>query len=120
MESAQQLNLEEFTKAFQQQVDTTEDIRKLASWGDDSNLTYIHLKEQFQIAIEKYDLQRQISRWKLLEYSSKYPDDEKVPHLYEVLKESDEIMNGFLKEIYAHSKNEIFNIQLEIDEINNE
>ena len=120
MESAQQLNLEEFTKAFQEQVDTTEDIRKLASWGDDSNLTNIHLKEQFQIALEKYDLQRQISRWKLLEYSSKYPDDKKVPHLYAVLKESDEIMNGFLKEIYEHSKNEIFNIQLETDEINNE
>ncbi len=27
---------------------------------------------------------------------------EKAPHLHEVLKESDEIMNGFLKEIYAH------------------
>ena len=47
---------------FQEQIDTTEDIRKLASWGDDSNLTYIHLKEQFQVAMEKYNLQRQMSR----------------------------------------------------------
>ena len=120
MQTGQKSDLEEFLNAFQEQVDTTEDIRKLASWGDDSNLSYIHLKEQFQVAMEKYNLQRQMSRWKLLEYSSKYPDDEKVPNLYEVLKESDEIMNGFLKEIYAHSKNEIFNIQFEIDEINNE
>lgn len=112
METLQQLDLEEFSKTFQEQVDTTEEIRKLASWGDDSNLTYIHLKEQFQVAMKKYDLQRQMSRWKLLEYNSKYPNDEKVPHLYEVLKESDDIMNGFLKEIYEHSKNEIFNFQL--------
>ena len=120
MDADQESDLHEFSMAFKEQIDTTEDIRKLASWGDDSNLSYIHLKEQFQVAMEKYNLQRQMSRWKLLEYSSKYPDDEKVPHLYDVLKESDEIMNGFLKEIYEHSKNEIFNIQLEIDEINNE
>ena len=120
MDADQESDLQEFSMTFQEQIDTTEDIRKLASWGDDSNLTYIHLKEQFQVAMEKYNLQRQVSRWKLLEYSSKYPDDKKVPHLYAVLKESDEIMNGFLKEIYAHSKNEIFNIQLKIDEINNE
>ena len=96
MDADQESDLQEFSMTFQEQIDTTEDIRKLASWGDDSNLTYIHLKEQFQVAMEKYNLQRQMSRWKLLEYSSKYPDDKKVPHLYAVLKESDEIMNGFL------------------------
>ena len=83
---------------------TTENIRKLASWGDESNLSYIHLKEQFNDAIYAFELSRRITRLKLIEYKHKFADDEKLRQIQEVIDEADKTMNNFLQEIYKDQK----------------
>ena len=114
MDTAKRLDLEEINKAFQAQVETTENIRKLASWGDESNLSYIHLKEQFNDAIYAFELSRRITRLKFIEYKHKFGDDEKLTQIQEVIDEADKTMNDFLQEIYKRSKNEVFNYTVQV------
>ena len=118
MDTAKRLDLEEINKAFQAQVETTDNIRKLASWGDESNLSYIHLKEKFNDAIYAFELSRRITRLKLIEYKHKFGDDEKLTQIQEVIDEADNTMNDFLREIYKRSNNEVFNYTFRYYSIN--
>ena len=113
IENKQRLHLEKINTAFQRQLELTKDIRKLASWGDDSNISYIHLKQQFNNTIEAYEICRRKTYQNLIKYCSKYGDDKKIPHLIAVLNEADKTMDEFLEEIYANSKNEVFNYHLQ-------
>ena len=113
METAKRLDLEEYQKNFMELMETTAAINKLASWAEDSNLKYIHLKKQFTNAIKLYEAQRSQCFLTLIEYKAKYGEDTKLNELLDLLNKAEIEMNRFLAEVYEFSKNELFNYQLE-------